>query len=231
MSDHTTIAAAYAGGPGQAADLEQRNTQNGALPMQSGTQPAEGASLGEATPPGAFTVMSTPLLTANFVHLILTERALIRIACRCHNWLAGDVPMADHSPNEQLPNGETGTCVLPTAPPWIVPSIPDPPEQKCDAKWQNRIVWVLEQQKRTGKQMVTEMQRNKSYRNPRFMQKHIEEKTVYQYGTCFPPDVWDPKGLPGEDHIERIRKHMKDLDAKVCGVPAADSGQLTLHVP
>lgn len=112
------------------------------------------------------------------------------------------------SPREQ----KEPEFVLPSAPPWNVPGIPDAPDEKCDPKWQNRITWVLEQQKRTGKQMVTEMQRNKSYRNPRFMQKHIEEKTVNQYGTCFPAEVWDPQNLPKEDFLDRIHRQMKERD-------------------
>lgn len=189
--------------------------------MPGGSQAAEGVSLGEATPPGVALEMNTPLLSAVFVDLFIAKPSLMRAPCRYQLCVAGDIPMADHSPNEQAPPGDTNACPVPTAPPWIVPGIPDAPEQKCDTKWQNRIVWVLEQQKRTGKQMVTEMQRNKSYRNPRFMQKHIEEKTVNQYGTCFPTHVWDPTGLPAEDYVEKIRRIMKDLDAKVCRVDAS----------
>lgn len=140
--------------------------------------------------------------------------------------------MLEHSPNIQQAPDEEEPFVIPTAPPWSVPGIPDAPEHKCDDKWQNRIVWVLEQQKRTGKQMVTEMQSNKTYRNPRFMEKDIAEKAVFQYGTCFPPEVWDPRGLPDEDFLvgaRGVRTKMRQLDRVWISPLSAAWSDVALH--
>jgi hypothetical protein len=68
----------------------------------------------------------------------------------------------------------------------------------------------MTQQKRTGKKMVVEMQSNRNYRNPRFMEKDIADKGVFQYGTCFPGEVWDPKGMPQEDFLRNVQLKMKE---------------------
>lgn len=121
-----------------------------------------------------------------------------------------DATAAEASPQPQQLADEHPEPGIPTAPPWNVPGIPDASEEKCDPKWQGRVVWVMTQQKRTGKQMVVEMQSNRNYRNPRFMEKDIADKGVFQYGTCFPSDVWDPKGLPAEDLLRNVRLKMKE---------------------
>lgn len=94
-----------------------------------------------------------------------------------------------------------------------VPGIPDAPDELCEAKWQQRVSWVLQQQSRMGKKMIRELQDNKTYRNPRFMEKVIKEERIAQYGTCFPKDMWDPESLPPGDFLKSLKRQ---LDEKVC---------------
>lgn len=93
-----------------------------------------------------------------------------------------------------------------------VPGVPDAPDAPCEGKWQERVSWVLQQQSRKGKKMIRELQGNRTYRNPRFMEKVIKDAGVAQYGTCFAPEMWDPQSLPDGDFLKSLKKN---LDEKV----------------
>lgn len=100
-----------------------------------------------------------------------------------------------------------------------VPGIPDAPDELCEAKWQQRVSWVLQQQSKMGKKMIRALQDNKTYRNPRFMEKVIKEERIAQYGTCFPKEMWDPESLPPGDFLKSLKRQ---LDEKVCFWPLSN---------
>lgn len=91
-----------------------------------------------------------------------------------------------------------------------VPGVPDAPDEPCEAKWQQRVSWVLQQQSRMGKKMIRELQENRTYRNPRFMEKVIKDAGVTQYGTCFRKDFWDPASLPEADFLKSLKRTLDD---------------------
>ena len=56
---------------------------------------------------------------------------------------------------------------------------------------------------RTGKNITQEVNAMRPYRNPDFLQKMVDFFGIDHTGTCFAPDIWDPKSLPAEDFYDR----------------------------
>eukprot|EP00892_Ulva_mutabilis_P004349 jgi/Ulvmu1/2286/UM013_0133.1 len=102
-----------------------------------------------------------------------------------------------------------------------VPGVPDAPAEPCEEKWQQRVSWVLQQQSRMGKKMIRELQGNRTYRNPRFMEKVIKDAGVAQYGTCCPKDTWDPDSLPSSDFWKSLKRTLEEKRLKRARQPAA----------
>lgn len=89
------------------------------------------------------------------------------------------------------------------------PGIPPPPGEPCRPSLQARIDLLLQQQARSGKQLISTLLNNREYRNPRFMERLVELNNVQQYGTCFAPSVFDPASLPEEDYLPQIRRRLE----------------------
>lgn len=82
-----------------------------------------------------------------------------------------------------------------------------------DPEMQQRIAVLLRRQQETGAQIVQTMKGVKEYRNPGFMEKMVEHYKVFQYGTCFPADVFDTKAFPPEDYIQSMLKQLEEKRA------------------
>ena len=41
------------------------------------------------------------------------------------------------------------------------------------------------------------------YRNPDFLQHCVKYDDIQQYGSCYPPQIFDPDNLPEEDYYDR----------------------------
>lgn len=88
-------------------------------------------------------------------------------------------------------------------------SVPPAPPEPCRPSLQARIDLLLQQQARSGKQLISTLLHNREYRNPRFMERLVELNNVQQYGTCFAPAVFDPASLPEEDYLPQIRRRLE----------------------
>lgn len=68
-------------------------------------------------------------------------------------------------------------------------------QAKVEKLWQAKL--------RTGKNITQEVNSMRPYRNPDFLQKMVDFFGIDHTGTCFAPDIWDPKSLPAEDFYDR----------------------------
>lgn len=88
--------------------------------------------------------------------------------------------------------------------------IPPAPDEPCSPALQKRIADILKLQEERGTSMMARLCGDKRYRNPRFMEKIVDEMGIYKYGTCFCPEVFDPRSFPPEDYLPAIRKQLEE---------------------
>jgi hypothetical protein len=84
------------------------------------------------------------------------------------------------------------------------PELAAPPPGECDPDVQARVARWLALQAR-GRRLTDELRSSRDYRNPEFFRKMVEYWEIDEYGTCFPPSVFDPGGLPMEDRADALR--------------------------
>jgi len=68
---------------------------------------------------------------------------------------------------------------------------------------QDRIVDYIKKQDKNGITISQNLKALRAYKNPDFLQHSVEHDKVEQYGTCYPPVIFDPCNLPKEDYYER----------------------------
>lgn len=54
----------------------------------------------------------------------------------------------------------------------------------------------------TGKRITAELRRMRAYKNPDFLQKMVDFFGIEDIGSCYPKEVFDPKGFPKEDYYK-----------------------------
>ncbi len=68
---------------------------------------------------------------------------------------------------------------------------------------QAKVEKLMRMKMATGKRITVELKSMRAYRNPDFLQKMVDFFGIDHTGTCYSPDVWDPKRLPPEDFYDR----------------------------
>lgn len=66
----------------------------------------------------------------------------------------------------------------------------------------------------------------RGYRNPEFFAKMVDFLEIQQYGTSFPPDVWDPSALPPEDYLDALAKEWAAEEERRKAARAAGQGRV-----
>ena len=63
----------------------------------------------------------------------------------------------------------------------------------------------------SGRSINAELRKSKGYRNPDFLQKIVEFFGIREHGSCYPPELFDPDGLPKEDYYDAITATQRAL--------------------
>jgi HCNGP-like protein len=99
-------------------------------------------------------------------------------------------------------------------------AIPPATNEACDAALQARIASILQKQKANNSNIIAYLRANRNYRNPCFMEQCVETTGIYKYGTCFDPNVFDPRGMPEEDFLpaikEKLEQQVRHLQCSSC---------------
>jgi len=95
---------------------------------------------------------------------------------------------------------------------WLPPEIATVPKTKCEAAIQDRIVDYIKKQDKNGITISQNLKALRAYKNPDFLQHSVEHDKVEQYGTCYPPVIFDPCNLPKEDYYERLKLQWEQFD-------------------
>jgi len=80
------------------------------------------------------------------------------------------------------------------------PSAPIPCIAENVKKWMNL--------KEGGLQLAAAIQQRRDFCNPYMMNMMIEYNQLDEYGSCYPKDLWDPKGIPPEDFAKALEKEL-----------------------
>ncbi|ESQ33948.1 hypothetical protein EUTSA_v10008084mg [Eutrema salsugineum] len=86
--------------------------------------------------------------------------------------------------------------------------LPPPPREKCSEELQRKIDKFLSL-KKMGKSFNSEVRNRKEYRNPDFLLHAVSYQEIYQTGSCFSKDVFDPNGYDPSDFCDAIEVSMK----------------------
>lgn len=70
---------------------------------------------------------------------------------------------------------------------------------------QAKVKQFLEIQ-RKGKLLTESLRQSRDYRNPDFLRQAVEYNGIDEFGTCFPPDRFDPTSVPPEDFAASLAK-------------------------
>ena len=65
--------------------------------------------------------------------------------------------------------------------------------------------------KNSGTQMAAALKQSRDFCNPYMMNMMIEYNQLDEYGSCYPSELWDPKGIPAEDYSRPLEREMKVL--------------------
>jgi hypothetical protein len=77
------------------------------------------------------------------------------------------------------------------------------PEGECDPELEARVAkWI--QIQRQGPRLIDQLRGSREYRNPEFFRKMIERWEIDEHGSCFDPQVFDPKSLPDADTLTAL---------------------------
>ncbi|OQR76138.1 SAP30-binding protein-like [Tropilaelaps mercedesae] len=93
-------------------------------------------------------------------------------------------------------------------------TLPPEPPGKCSAQLQSRIADLLEKSRR-GANLVDNIQRKKTFRNPSIYEKLIVHCDIDELGSNFPPNVFDPHGFAKESYYEELSKKQTEAMNKL----------------
>ena len=67
---------------------------------------------------------------------------------------------------------------------------------------QAKVKEFLRKQEETGQTISGRLRSLPGYRNPDFLQHCVVYDNISEFGTCYPPDIFDPTNLPAEDYYD-----------------------------
>jgi len=111
-----------------------------------------------------------------------------------------------------------GASAYGVVPPPAVPSapvvggaiqIPPEPPGRCSKQLQEKIAEQYERYLREGIDYNKFIQKKKDFKNPSIYEKLIEYSGIYEFGTNYSPDVYDPQIWGPESNYEELAKSQK----------------------
>lgn len=72
-----------------------------------------------------------------------------------------------------------------------------------------------------GGTLLEALRRNRTYRNPEYLRKKVDEFGIDQYGTTLPSHIFDPYNLPQEDTIVALREKCAEEESRKKAARAA----------
>ena len=88
-------------------------------------------------------------------------------------------------------------------------SLPPEPKGKCSAELQEKINMRYEKMKHTNMDMNRLIQERKEFRNPSIYEKLIQFCDINEFGTNYPPEIYDPLQWGPESFYEELAKTQK----------------------
>lgn len=88
-------------------------------------------------------------------------------------------------------------------------SLPTEPKGKCSAELQDKISLLYEKMRRTNMDMNKVIQERKEFRNPSIYEKLIQFCDINEFGTNYPPEIYDPLIWGEESYYEELAKAQK----------------------
>lgn len=94
-------------------------------------------------------------------------------------------------------------------------SLPPEPKGKCAVELQDKINLLYEKMKHTQMDMNRVIQERKEFRNPSIYEKLIQFCDINEFGTNYPPEIYDPLQWGAESFYEELAKTQKvDMDKR-----------------
>lgn len=81
----------------------------------------------------------------------------------------------------------------------LPPELRDPPPGPVDPVILEKAALIDRVQRQKGVTIMETLARDRRWSNPTFLEKMVGHFGLDPYGSCFRPEVWDPKALPEED--------------------------------
>lgn len=73
-----------------------------------------------------------------------------------------------------------------------------------DDMLQAKMTRLLDLKNNKGKYINAELRASRQYRNPDFLSHSVKHCKLDPHGTCYSPDVFDPKDLHKEDYYDQL---------------------------
>lgn len=114
-------------------------------------------------------------------------------------------------PDEPSRVSSAGATSGPVPPPVGDGSIQIPPEPpgRCSKQLQEKIAEQYERYLREGIDYNRFIQKKKDFKNPSIYEKLIEYSGIYEFGTNYSPDIYDPQIWGPESNYEELAKSQK----------------------
>ncbi|KAK9906776.1 hypothetical protein WJX75_007776 [Coccomyxa subellipsoidea] len=78
------------------------------------------------------------------------------------------------------------------------------PPGEVEPQVQKNVERLMRAKIETGKRITAELRRMRAYKNPDFLQKMVDFFGIEDIGSCYPKEVFDPKGFPKEDYYKAL---------------------------
>lgn len=88
-------------------------------------------------------------------------------------------------------------------------TLPPEPKGKCSGELQDKINLLYEKMKYTQMDMNRVIQERKEFRNPSIYEKLIQFCDINEFGTNYPPEIYDPQQWGTESYYEELAKTQK----------------------
>eukprot|EP00457_Paulinella_chromatophora_P002916 gb/GEZN01002921.1/.p1 GENE.gb/GEZN01002921.1/~~gb/GEZN01002921.1/.p1 ORF type:complete len:459 (-),score=119.69 gb/GEZN01002921.1/:728-2104(-) len=98
--------------------------------------------------------------------------------------------------------------------------IPPPPYKPCSEALQEKITTFLERALQSKVSFNQSLQNRKEFHNPYILEKIARDYQIEQDGTNYPPHLYDPGFIEGEDCYQDLAKEQKIFESR------SDKGQL-----
>jgi hypothetical protein len=81
----------------------------------------------------------------------------------------------------------------------LPPELRASPPGPVDPVIQEKVALIDQVQRQKGMTVMAQLSKDRRWANPTFLDKMVAHFELDPYGTCFKPEVWDPKSLPEGD--------------------------------